>query len=271
MENNFQNDLAKFIAIPTVANDKEANQAAIDFVRNILEPLGFKFITEGQSPYHQPVIVAKFANSESDKKVVLYGHYDVEDIKDREKWNSPPFELTESKGRFYGRGIGDNKGVLLNRLYAIKEMYEEGEEIPNILWIMQGEEEIEGNTAFEVIPKHYADFGAKLYLEETGMIREGTPLILHLPKTEKLPKFLNDLNNTIYSGNAIVENRNLNKFSKCPFLNSIPKNGYYLGFGPNDSLCNIHQANESLDKQLLIEHKEVFKNFIRWVNATTID
>ena len=72
--------LKDFIAIPTIANDKEANQSGIDFVRNILEPLGFEFKTEGESPFHQPVIVAKYTNVKSDKKVVLYGHYDVEKI-----------------------------------------------------------------------------------------------------------------------------------------------------------------------------------------------
>lgn len=264
--------LKDFIAIPTIANDKEANQSGIDFVRNILEPLGFEFKTEGESPFHQPVIVAKYTNVKSDKKVVLYGHYDVEKIKGWEKWKTPPFELVEKDGRFYCRGIADNKGILLTRLLAIKEMFEASEEIPNILWIIQGEEEVGGQTPFEVIPKHLADFGSKIYLEETGVHKsDRTPVIFHLPKTETPLAFLDSLNNAIYSGKAILENRHLNKFSKCPFLHSIPENGYYIGFGPNDGLCNIHKDNESLDKQNLEQHKDVFKKFIRWVNVTTID
>jgi len=270
VKNNFLNTLAEFIAIPTIANNKEENQIAIDFVKQILSPLGFKITTEGESQYHQPVIVAKFTNSKSDKKVVLYGHYDVEKIKDWEKWNTPPFKLTENNGRIYCRGIADNKGILLARLYAIKEMFEASEEIPNILWIIQGEEEIEGKTPFEVIPKHYLEFGAKLYLEETGMFRDGTPLILHLSQTEENPEFLNELNNAIYSGKAILENRKLNKFNECPFLVNIPKDGHYIAFGPNDGLCNIHKDNESLDKTTLEDHIEVFKKFIRWVNKAKI-
>lgn len=264
--------LKDFIAIPTIANDKEANQSGIDFVKSILKPLGFEFATEGESPYHQPVIVAKYTNEKTDKKVVLYGHYDVEKIKDWEKWNTPPFELIEKDGRIYCRGIADNKGVLLTRLFAVKEMFEADEEIPNILWIIQGEEEVGGQTPFEVIPKHFADFGSKIYLEETGVYKnDRTPVIFHLPKSETLPPFLESLNDAIYSGKAILENRHLNKFSKCPFLHSIPENGYYIGFGPNDGLCNIHKDNESLDKQNLEQHKDVFKNFIRWINVTTID
>lgn len=270
MENNFQNALAEFLAIPTIAGDKEANQRGIDFVKQILCLSGFEVTTEGQSLNHQPVIVAKFTNSKSDKKVVLYGHYDIEKIKDWEKWDTPPFELTENNGRLYCRGIADNKGILLVRLYALKEMFESREELPNILWIIQGEEEIEGRTPFEVIPKHYADFGAKLYLEETGMFRDDKPLILFLPQTERQPEFMSELNNIIYSGNAIIENRKLNKFSECPFLINIPKDGYYISFGPNDGLCNIHKDNESIDKTKLVEHKEVFKKFIRWANKISI-
>ena len=264
--------LKDFIAMPTIANNKEANQSGIDFVQNILKPLGFEIKTKGESPFHQPVIVAKYTNKKTDKKVVLYGHYDVEKIKDWEKWNTPPFELVEKEGRYYCRGIADNKGILLIRLFAIKEMMELGEEIPNILWLIQGEEEVGGQTPWEVIPKYFADFGSKIYLEETGVYKDDkTPVIFHMPLTETTPDFLNDLNSAIYSGNAIYENRTLTKFSKCPFFNNIPEDGYYIGFGPNDPLCNIHKDNESLDKQNLEEHKEVFKKFIRWINKNSIN
>lgn len=265
-------DLKEFIAIPTIANDKAANQSGIEYIKNILEPLGFEFKTEGESPYHQPVIVAKYISDQTDKKVVLYGHYDVEKIKGWEKWDTPPFELVENGDRYYCRGIADNKGILLTRILAIKEMFEADEEVPSILWIIQGEEEVGGQTPFEVIPNHFSDFGATIYLEETGMHnKNGTPVIFHLPKTENPPLFLESLNNAIYEGKAVLENRHLNKFSKCPFLHSIPENGYYIGFGPNDPLCNIHKDNESLSKQNLAQHKEVFKNFIRWINKTSIN
>lgn len=268
--NNFELALADFISIQTVANDKDANSKGISFITNFLKPLGFVVTIEGESPFYQPVIVAKYNNSKSDKKVVLYGHYDVEKIKDTENWSTLPFELTEKQERYFCRGIADNKGVLMARLFAIKEMIESNEELPNILWIIQGEEEIEGKTPFEVIPKHYKDFGSKLYIEETGMYKDGKPLILYLPKTEKQPQFLNDLNEAIYMGEASFENRKLNKYSECPFLINIPEDGFYIAFGSNDGQCNIHQENESINKQKLKDHIQVFKKFMRWVNKANI-
>lgn len=262
--------LKEFIAIPTIANDKEANQSGIDFISDILKSIGFKISIEGESPFHQPVIVAKYNNPNSDKKVVLYGHYDVEKIKDWEKWDTPPFELTEKDNRYYCRGIADNKGVLLIRLFAIKEMFDAGEQLPNILWIIQGEEEVGGQTPFEVIPKHFLEFNSKIYLEETGIHKDGKPVIFYLTKSNTKPYFLDSLNDAIYSGNALFENRNLNKFSKCPFLHNIPADGFYLGFGPNDALCHIHQENESLDKNAMVIHKDIFKKFIHWINSNSI-
>ena len=262
--------LKEFIAIPTIANDKEANQFAIDFISKYLKLIGFTISIEGESSFHQPVIVAKYNNSNTNKKVVLYGHYDVENIKDWEKWNTPPFELTEIKGRYYCRGIADNKAVLLTRLAAVKEMSEACEELPNILWIIQGEEEVGGQTPFEVIPKHFSDFNSKFYLEETGVYKDAKPVIFYLPKSETKPNFIDSLNDAIYSGNALLENRSLNKFSKCPFLHNIPTEGFYIGFGPNDSLCNIHKDNESLDKNALEIHKDIFKKFLTWIRNTTI-
>ncbi len=261
--------LEQFIAIPTIASDQTANQLGIDFVRGILTTAGFEVHTVGESPYHQPVVKARYSNPGSSQKVVLYGHYDVEKIKTWEEWDTPPFQLVEKNGRYYCRGIADNKGVLLMRLVAIQEMLESGEEVPNILWIIQGEEEVGGQTPFEVIPDLIAGFGAKIYVEETGIHKNGKPVIFYLTKGKHL-ETLNTLNAMLYGGEALIENRSLNKFSPCPFLKNIPKDGHYIGFGPNDMSSNIHRANESLDMQLLVGHKEVFKQFIRWLNATQL-
>lgn len=262
--------LIKFIAIKTIANDEKSNNQGIELVSDLLKSIGFNISIEGDSPYKQPVIIAKYTNKNSIKKVTLYSHYDVEKIHKEAKWNTKPFDLTKKDGRYYARGIADNKGILLSRIFSLIELKNNNEELPNILWIIQGEEEVAGKTPFEVIPKHIKEFNSKLYVEETGLYKDNIPVIFHLPITTSRPAFIDDINNTIYQGKAIYANRHLNKFTKCPFLTNIPKDGYYLGFGPNDSSSNIHRDNESLSVENLEKHNEVFKEFIKWVNKTEI-
>lgn len=262
--------LKQFISIATIANDKESNEKGIILISDLLKSIGFSISIEGKSKYFQPVIVAKYVNPISEKKVTLYSHYDVEKIHREEKWNTNPFALTEKDGRFYARGIADNKGILLSRIFSLIEMKQNDEELPNILWIIQGEEEVAGETPFQVIPKHIKEFNSKIYLEETGIYKNDVPVIFHLPVIEDTPYFIKDLNDAIYNGKAIYANRHLNKFTKCPFLNNIPENAYYLGFGPNDNKSNIHRDNESLSIENLKRHNEVFKQFIHWINKTEL-
>ncbi|WP_452223515.1 M20/M25/M40 family metallo-hydrolase [Lacinutrix chionoecetis] len=264
------NILKNFISIKTIANDKEANLEGIKLVKELLEKIGFVISVEGDSPYNQPVIIAKYINIDSSKKVTLYNHYDVEKINRKEKWETDPFVLSEKEGRYYARGIADNKGILICRIFALLEMKERGLELPNILWIIQGEEEVAGNTPFKVIPKHITEFGSKIYVEETGVNKGETPVIFYLPITQNQPAFLTELNIVIYNGEAIFDNRSLSKFTKCPFVSNIPDDGFYIGFGPNDSKSNIHRENESLDILKLEKHKEVFIKFIQWINNTNI-
>jgi len=262
--------LKQFIAIKTIANDEKSNNQGIELVSDLLKSIGFSISIEGDSPYKQPVIIAKHINQNSTKKVTLYSHYDVEKIHREAKWNTNPFDLVEKDGRYYARGIADNKGILLSRLFSLIELKNNNEELPNILWIIQGEEEVAGKTTFEVIPKHIQEFNSKIYVEETGVYQDNVPVIFHLPETSNRPKFIDDLNNAIYEGKAIYANRHLNKFTKCPFITNIPKDAYYIGFGPNDSSSNIHRDNESLSVENLVKHNDVFKKFIKWINKTEI-
>jgi cysteinylglycine-S-conjugate dipeptidase len=56
--------------------------------------------------------------------VLLYSHYDVVPAGDLDGWKTPPWELTERDGRWYGRGSADCKGNLVAGLVALRALRE---------------------------------------------------------------------------------------------------------------------------------------------------
>jgi len=97
----------------------------------------------------------------SDKTVLFYGHYDVMTPGDLKDWSTDPFELTKKNHRFYGRGVGDNKGQLLAQIlgmYTYKKIH--GEFPFNVKFLIEGEEE-QGSRNLPITVKKLADSSLK--------------------------------------------------------------------------------------------------------------
>jgi acetylornithine deacetylase/succinyl-diaminopimelate desuccinylase-like protein len=75
--------------------------------------------------------------------LLFYNHYDVQPPEPLELWDSPPFEPTLREGKLYARGVSDDKGHLVSRLFAIDSLLALDGELPcNIKFVIEGEEEI---------------------------------------------------------------------------------------------------------------------------------
>lgn len=264
-------NLKEFISYQSLDNNGYGNKQAIHFLIEKLSNMGFICRVEGQHLTDQPCIIAHFPGRNSSKKVVIYGHYDVAPIKTEEEWQSQnPFFIEAIEGRYFARGIADNKGPLLARLDAISELIKTEQAVPEILWLIQGEEEIvvDERIAKKIFQHEITQFGGDFFIDETGFndIDNNQQIIfLWSPDTaeESLICWYPLLNKVFH--NARIEFRHLKKLTGakgCPLLAALPKGATYIGFGPNDKLHQIHRKNESLNIEKLNLHKQQFKAFI---------
>lgn len=244
-QKEYFNLLGELVSNNAILTNPIGMKKNVDFIKKMLIQFGFEVKTFGDNRV-TPIIYAVKKNLQSNGRVGLYSHYDVE-ITNDELWKTTSTELSIVDDRLFGRGVADNLGIFLLRMFAIKDMKDN--DLPEIHWLFQGQEEIASPLAHEVFPTINIP-NVNLWFEETGYFDLGTARqrFLTINEDEKLEiakkhiiEPLKDIDFSTYT-----ENRSLTKFDPCPFLNHILKDNPYLAIGPNDEFSKIHQPNESL-------------------------
>jgi acetylornithine deacetylase/succinyl-diaminopimelate desuccinylase-like protein len=148
-------ELREFIAIPSVSADPahrddvlQAAQWLTDLVKRSggeaeVTPFGERELVIGE-------ITANAGNGNA-PTVLVYGHFDVQPPTPLDLWESPPFELAERGGWYYGRGIADDKGQLYTLVKAAQLLHKDNALPVNIRIACDGEEEIGGHTIVDFL------------------------------------------------------------------------------------------------------------------------
>lgn len=144
----FKEFLSKLIAIPSVVSEAEGNMPfgadvnrALELVLDVAKKDGFEVKNVDNYGGH-----IDFPGENQDKIVAVVGHLDVVPCGDLENWKTNPFEMVEKDGKFYGRGVLDDKGPLLAAYYAVKALKDTGFKPNKTIRIMLGcDEETEWN------------------------------------------------------------------------------------------------------------------------------
>lgn len=136
----FEEILKKFISIKSLSVTNEGIQTAIDFLVKLLKDLLHAQVEIIQTAGH-PIIIANLSG-QSKEHVLFYGHYDVMSAGDISLWKEDPFVLSKRSKRFFGRGVGDNKGQLLAQIFGMYTYLETHDSLPfNVTLFIEGEEE----------------------------------------------------------------------------------------------------------------------------------
>ena len=175
--------LSEFIKIQSVSTDKKRFleiKKAVAFLSRFLSKLGFSvnILEKENTP---PLILASLIKDKNAKTIGIYGHYDVQPEDPVAEWETPPFSLTLKNGKFFGRGVADNKGHIIQNFVAIQRLIEAKKLKNNVVFILEGEEET-GSVNFKDYVKKAKNILSKVdvfYLTDTGMHQKNIPQIFY--------------------------------------------------------------------------------------------
>ncbi|MDO5511672.1 dipeptidase [Corynebacterium sp.] len=173
-------DLSEIVAFDSVHNEPghEADAAgAAEWTRQALIDAGLNVTTHDTVDGSTAVIGRKEA-APGMPTVLLYSHHDVVPSGDHSLWTSPPFELTERDGRWYGRGAADCKGNLVMHLAALRALADLGGTELGLIVLVEGSEERGGEGLDHLLQTQPELFRADVILiADSGNAAVGVPTL----------------------------------------------------------------------------------------------
>ncbi|MFF9090151.1 dipeptidase [Streptomyces sp. NPDC014991] len=173
-------ELSELVAFRSVADfaqfPKSESEAAAHWIADALRAEGFADIALLDTPDGTQSVYGRLPGPEGAKTVLLYAHYDVQPPLDEAGWTTPPFELTERDGRWYGRGTADCKGGFLMHLLALRALRANGGVPVHVKVIVEGSEE-QGTGGLERYAEQHPELLAAdtIVIGDAGNFRVGLP------------------------------------------------------------------------------------------------
>ncbi|MFF9020207.1 dipeptidase [Streptomyces eurythermus] len=175
-------ELAELVAFRSVADfsqfPRSESEAAAGWVADALRAEGFTDVALLDTPDGTQSVYGYLPGPEGAKTVLLYAHYDVQPPLDEAGWTTPPFELTERDGRWYGRGTADCKGGFILHLLALRALKANGGVPVHVKVIVEGSEE-QGTGGLERYAEQHPELLAAdtIVIGDAGNFRVGLPTV----------------------------------------------------------------------------------------------
>lgn len=143
--NEYVEQFRTYLRFPSVAAQERGQKECAEWFCQRLIEAGFQAHTEPTSG--APVVMADLPQPGAQRRLLVYGHYDVQPAEPLEEWHHDPFgaEIADD-GRIYARGAVDEKGGSFATLVAAEAFLKVRGRLPvNMRFAVEGEEEI-GST-----------------------------------------------------------------------------------------------------------------------------
>ncbi len=181
-EARFLDELLAFLRIPSISTLPDHKQdvvRAAEFVASALTAAGLEHVEVIPTANH-PLVYADWLHAPGKPTVLCYGHYDVQPPDPLELWKSPPFEPQIRDGNIYARGACDDKGQMYMHIKAIEALNRvyHGKLPLNVKFLIEGEEEIGGESIAKYVPQHKDRLKADVALvSDTELFADGLPTL----------------------------------------------------------------------------------------------
>jgi acetylornithine deacetylase/succinyl-diaminopimelate desuccinylase-like protein len=174
-------ELKTFLRIPSISTLPEHKQdvaRAAEFVAAKMKSAGLENVEIIRTAKH-PLVYADWLHAAGKPTVLCYGHYDVQPPDPIELWHTPPFEPSERDGNLYARGACDDKGQMYMHIKAIEALFALHGKLPvNVKFLIEGEEEVGGESISAFVPKHKEKLKADVALvSDTELFADGVPTL----------------------------------------------------------------------------------------------
>jgi acetylornithine deacetylase/succinyl-diaminopimelate desuccinylase-like protein len=176
----FLDELKALLRIPSVSTAPEHRgdvRHAAEVLAAELARIGLEHLQLIEGAGH-PLVYADWLHAPGKTTVLCYGHYDVQPAEPLDEWLSPPFEPAERDGNLYARGAVDDKGQMYMHLKALESLLAGGSLPINVRVILEGEEEIGGESIARFVAEHPEQLKADFALiSDTEMFAPGLPTL----------------------------------------------------------------------------------------------
>ncbi|MGA5218622.1 dipeptidase [Streptomyces cinereoruber] len=175
-------ELTELVAFESVADENVAPrsecEAAANWVADALRAEDFQDVALLDTPDGSQAVYGILPGPAGAPTVLLYAHYDVQPKLDESAWLSPPFELTERDGRWYGRGTADCKGGVILHLLALRALKANGGVPVTVKVIVEGSEE-QGTGGLERYAEEHPELltADAIVIGDAGNFRVGLPTV----------------------------------------------------------------------------------------------
>jgi cysteinylglycine-S-conjugate dipeptidase len=170
-------DLSRAVSFRSVADGSEPEECErmAEWTVEAFSGVGVQDVRAHETADGSKTVTGHIPGPPGAPTVLLYFHHDVQPAPD-EGWESPPWELTERNGRWYGRGAADCKGSLAAHLTALRAL---GDEPPVTVKIVGEGSEEQGTGGLEKFVPENTDLleADAILVCDTGNVAVGVPTL----------------------------------------------------------------------------------------------